>query len=117
MANFKSAVLTTGSYTKVGTAEVELIAPVNVSNDDRLTFQIYNTDAAADTVKVYGRLGTTSGTLASANEWTQIGDDIEVTASADTAYKAIATTPLKHVLVHAFVASSSAALTVYLTAD
>jgi hypothetical protein len=96
MANFKSAVLTTGSYTKVGTAEVELIAPVNVSNDDRLTFQIYNTDAAADTVKVYGRLGTTSGTLASANEWTQIGDDITVSGTASV-LKSIATTGLNWV--------------------
>ncbi|BCV02423.1 MAG: hypothetical protein CM15mV52_0780 [uncultured marine virus] len=39
MANFKSAILTTGSLTKTGTSEVTLIAPVDVQNEDRLSFQ------------------------------------------------------------------------------
>ena len=93
MANFKSAILTTGSYTKVGTSEVTLIAAVDVSNEDRLSFQFYNTDAATDTVKVYGRLGTTSGTLGAAAEWSQIGDDIEVSGTTSV-LKSIATTGL-----------------------
>ena len=93
MANFKSAILTTGTYTKVGTAEVEMIAPVDVSNEDRLSFQFYNTDAATDTVKVYGRLGVESGTFFNASDYTQIGDDITVSGTTSV-LKSIATTGL-----------------------
>jgi len=95
MANFKSAILTTGSYTKVGTSIVTLIAPVDVQHEDRLSFQFYNDDAdsGGDVVKVWGRLGITSGTLASAPEWTQIGDDITVSGSTSV-LKSIATTGL-----------------------
>ena len=93
MANFKSAILTTGTYTKVDTLEVELIAPVDVSNEDRLSFQFYNTDAATDTVKVYGRLGITSGTFFNAADYTQIGDDITVSGTTSV-LKSIATTGL-----------------------
>ena len=66
MANFKSAQLITGSYTKTGTAAVALIPALDVKNEDRVSFQFYNDDAdsGGDVVKVYGRLGTTSGTLA-----------------------------------------------------
>ena len=93
MANFKSAILTTGSYTKVGTSEVELITPVDVSNEDRLSFQFYNTDGVTDTVKVYGRIGNGSGTFFNAADYTQIGDDIEVSGTTSV-IKSIATTGL-----------------------
>ena len=93
-----------------------VLAAVDVTGKQRIGLQFVNAGAVTATFKVFGSLLSSPGTYDSA-KWTQIGDDIEVTASADTAYKAIATTPLKHVLVHAFVASSSAALTVYLTAD
>ncbi len=94
MANFKSAILTTGSFTETGTSATELIAPVDVSNEDRISFQFVNTDSGNDdTVQVYGRLATTSGTLASADEWTQIGDDITVSGSSSS-LKSIATTGL-----------------------
>jgi hypothetical protein len=94
MANFKSAVLTTGSYTKVGTSEVTLIAAVDVSNEDRLSFNFYNAGGTADVVKVYGKLGTTAGTLGLASDmWTQIGDDITVAATSSS-LKSIATTGL-----------------------
>ena len=95
MANFKSAILTTGSYTGDSTTQVSLIAPVDVSNEDRLSFQFINTDSGNDdTVQVWGRLSTTSGTLGATNEgWTQIGDDITVTGSSSS-LKAIATTGL-----------------------
>ena len=93
MANFKSAILTTGSYTKVGTAEVEMIAPVDVSHEDRLSFQFYNTDGVADTVKVYGRIGVGSGTFFNAADYTQIGDDITVSGTTSV-IKSIATTGL-----------------------
>ena len=97
MANFKSYTTATGSYTKTGTALVTLIAPVDVSNEDRLSFQFYNDDAdsAGDVVKVWGRIGTTSGTLASAAEWTQIGDDVTVSGTTSV-LKSIATTGLNY---------------------
>ena len=105
--------------TSAASASVVLTA-TDVEGKSRIGIQIFNTGNLNDdqnaTFKVFGTLKTSPGTVGGSN-WTQIGDDIEVTASADTAYKAIATTPLKHVLVHAFVASSSAACTVYLTAD
>ena len=93
-----------------------VLAAVDVTGKQRIGLQFVNAGSVTATFKVFGSLQSSPGTYAK-NKYTQIGDDIEVTASADTAYKAIATTPLKHVLVHAFVASSSAACTVYLTAD
>jgi hypothetical protein len=66
--------------------------------------------------KVYGSLQTSPGVYG-ATKYTQIGDNIEVTASNDSAYKSIATTPLKHVLIHAKVPSSNADCQVFLVAD
>jgi len=99
MANFKSAILTTGSATTVTGENAAIIAPVDVSNEDRISFQFYNPNSTIghiDTLKVYGRLGTTSGTLGSADEWTQIGDDV-VVSGASSALKSIATTGLNWV--------------------
>ena len=96
MANFKSAILTTGSYSGTSTTEVELISPVDVKNEDRLSFQFINKDSTGtniDVIKVWGRLATTSGTLGGASEWTQIGDDISVSGSTSS-LKAISTTGL-----------------------
>jgi|TARA_E500000331_G_scaffold263810_1_gene254857 hypothetical protein len=96
MANFKSAILTTGTYTGSSTSQVELISPVDVKNEERLSFQFINNDTTGtnkDVIKVWGRLATTSGTLADAGEWTQIGDDIEVSGSTSS-LKAISTTGL-----------------------
>ena len=97
MANFKSAILTTGSFTEAATtAGQTLIAPVDVKNEDRLSFQFINNDSTGtnkDTIKVYGRLATTSGTLGLAAEWSQIGDDIVVSGSTNS-LKAISTTGL-----------------------
>ena len=84
MANFKSAILTTGTYTGSSTSQVELISPVDVKNEERLSFQFINNDTTGtnkDVIKVWGRLATTSGTLGATSEgWTQIGDDIELKA-------------------------------------
>jgi hypothetical protein len=96
MANFKSAILTTGTYAGSSTSQVELIAPVDVQNEDRLSFQFINKDSTGtnkDVIKVWGRLATTSGTLGAAAEWTQIGDDIEVSGSTSS-LKSISTTGL-----------------------
>jgi len=97
MANFKSAILTTGSFSESATtAGQTLIAPVDVQNEDRLSFQFINKDSTGtnkDTIKVYGRLATTSGTLGGASEWTQIGDNIVVSGSTSS-LKSISTTGL-----------------------
>ena len=97
MANFKSAILTTGSYTGSSTTQVELISPVDVKNEERLSFQFINNDTTGsnkDVIKVWGRLATTSGTLGATSEgWSQIGDDIEVSGSTSS-LKAISTTGL-----------------------
>ena len=97
MANFKSAILATGSYIEDDTTQVTLIAPVDVKNEDRLSFQFINNDTTGtnkDVIKVWGRLATTSGTLGATSEgWTQIGDDIEVSGSTSS-LKAISTTGL-----------------------
>ena len=97
MANFKSAILTTGTYTGSSTSQVALIVPVDVKNEERLSFQFINNDSVGsnkDTLKVFGRLATTSGTLGATSEgWTQIGDDIVVSGSSSS-LKSISTTGL-----------------------
>ena len=97
MANFKSAILTTGTYTGSSTSQVALIVPVDVKNEDRLSFQFINNDSVGsntDTLKVFGRLATTSGTLGATSEgWTQIGDDVVVSGSSSS-LKSISTTGL-----------------------
>ena len=97
MANFKSAVLSTGSYTGSSTSQVTFITPVDVRHEDRLSFQFINNDTTGtnkDVIKVWGRLSTTSGTLGATSEgWSQIGDDIEVSGSTSS-LKAISTTGL-----------------------
>ena len=100
MANFKSAILTTGTATTVSTENNTYVEPIDVSNEDRLSFQFYNPNSTAghiNTIKVYGRLGTTTGsTLGTTRYWTQIGDDIVCSGSASV-LKAISTTGLNWV--------------------
>ena len=55
MANFKSAILTTGTATTVSTENNTYVEPIDVSNEDRLSFQFYNpnvTDSHINTIKV-----------------------------------------------------------------
>ena len=100
MANFKSAVLTTGTATTVSTENNTYVEPIDVSNEDRLSFQFYNPNGTAghiNTIKVYGRLGATTGSaLGATRYWTQIGDDIVCSGSASV-LKAISTTGLNWV--------------------
>jgi len=99
MANFKSAILTTGSITTATGDNTEIIPATDVRNEDRLSFQFYNPNATAghiDTIKVYGRIADTAGTLGATAEWTQIGDDIVVSGSSSS-LKAISTTGLSYV--------------------
>ena len=99
-----------------GTTGQSILAAVDVTGKQRIGLQLFNAGGVTATFMVFGSLQSAPGTYA-ATKYTQIGDNIEVTATADSAYKSIATTPLKWVLVHAKVASSDADCIVYLTAD
>ena len=99
-----------------GATGQSILAAVDVTGKQRIGLQFFNAGAVTATFMVFGSLQSSPGAYA-ATKYTQIGDNIEVTASADSAYKAIATTPLKHILIHAKVASSDADCSVYLTAD
>ena len=99
-----------------GATGQSILAAVDVTGKQRIGLQFFNAGAVTATFMVFGSLQSTPGTYA-ATKYTQIGDNVEVSASSDTAYKAIATTPLKWVLIHAKVASSDADCIVYLTAD
>ena len=103
MANFKSAILMTGSATTASGQDVELIAPIDVQNEDIISFQFYNPNGTAghiDTIKVYGRLAATSGTLGAAAEWTQIGDDVVVSGSTYIESHDIARSEILTLTVH-----------------
>ena len=93
-----------------------ILAAVDVTGKQRIGLQFFNAGSVTATFMVYGSLQTSPGVYG-ATKYTQIGDNIEVTASNDSAYKSIATTPLKHVLIHAKVPSSNADCQVFLVAD
>lgn len=106
----------TVNISSTGTTGQQILAAVDVTGKQRIGLQFFNAGAVTATFIVYGSLQSSPGTYA-ATKYTQIGDNIEVTASNDSAYKSIATTPLKWVLIHAKVASSNADCSVYLSAD
>ena len=90
-----------GTGVATGTSETEILAATDVEGKSRIGIQIFNTGSTATTqnaiYKVYGSLVTTPGTAGGTN-WTQIGDDIQVT-NASNAYKAISTTPIKNISI------------------
>ena len=82
-----------------------LIAATDVGGKERIGIQLWNTGAASGTnrdliVQVWGSLKDTPGTLPGTG-WTQIGDNIDLNA-ATSAYRAIATTPIKYIAVTAY---------------
>jgi hypothetical protein len=106
----------TVNISSTGATGEQILAAIDVTGKQRIGLQLFNAGAVTATFMVYGSLQSSPGTYA-ATKYTQIGDNIEVTASNDSAYKSIATTPLKWVLIHAKVASSNADCSVYLSAD
>jgi len=106
----------TVNITSSGTTGEVILAAVDVTGKQRIGLQFFNAGSVTATFMVYGSLQTSPGTYA-ATKYTQIGDNIEVSASADSSYKSIATTPLKHVLIHAKVPSGDADCQVFLVAD
>jgi len=93
------------------TGEKVLMAATDVSGKSRIGLQVWNLGAASSThrdlkVRVWGTLkaaadyGSVPGVA-----WTQIGDDIDLNAAAGSdasAYRAIATTPIKYIAVTAY---------------
>ena len=72
------------------------ISEIDATAYERATIQIrhgVDSGTATITAKVYGSLFDAAGTVGGAN-WTQIGDDIEIT-NASSAMKSIATTGLR----------------------
>ena len=132
-ATVKTTVETTGgtiavpisvSGTGVGT---EVLGPTSVAGHDRISLQFFNVDAAVTlTFKVWGSLVTEPEdpvpTIAAGTKWTQIGDDVTVTASGTTAgsfnaFKAISTTPMEYISVTCVPASGTRTAAVYMLAD
>ena len=82
-----------------------LIAQTDVAGKERIGIQLWNLGVASGTnrdliIQVWGSLKATPGTLPGTG-WTQIGDNIDLNA-ATSAYRAIATTPIKYVAVTAY---------------
>ena len=92
-----------GSVTADGSA-ITLIAPLDLSMTDRISFQFINSGAANHEVKVYATLDNVSGTLANPR-YTQIGDTVTV-SGATSSLKSISTTGLYFVGVTASGTSS-----------
>ena len=69
------------------------IQNLTIDQDADFTQTLTIKDSAGDVVKVYGRIGTTSGTFFNASDFTQIGDDITVSGTTSV-LKSIATTGL-----------------------
>lgn len=94
-----SAGAASGTGTATATSETVILDSTSVEGKSRISVQIFNTGDTGTTqnavYKVYGSLLTTPGTVGGSN-WTQIGDDIQV-VRATNAYKAISTTPIKHI--------------------
>jgi len=103
-----------------GSASV-VLTETDVAGKQRIGLQMFNTGSSSTdqnaTFKVYGTLKTSPGTVGGSN-WTQIGDDIAIIYNS-SAYKAIATTPIKAVGVTAQTghASTTSTADIYLMAD
>ena len=99
------AVTVAGATHTSSNAGVTLIAATDVGGKERMGIQLWNLGVASGTnrdliVQVWGSLKATPGTLPGTG-WTQIGDNIDLNA-ATSAYRAIATTPIKYVAVTAY---------------
>ena len=80
-----------------------LIAATDVGGKERIGIQMWNLGSGATRdllVSVWGSLKATPGTLPG-DGWTQRGDNIDVNAGT-SAYRAIATTPIKYIAVTAY---------------
>ena len=91
-----SKLVTNGAVVALSGSAAVAISEIDATAYERATIQIrhgVDSGTATITAKVYGSLFDAAGTVGGAN-WTQIGDDIEIT-NASSAMKSIATTGLR----------------------
>jgi len=92
-----SKLVTNGAAVALSGSAAVAISEIDATAYERATIQIKHGldggDTNTITAKVYGSLVDAAGTVGGAN-WTQIGDDIEIT-NASSAMKSIATTGLR----------------------
>ena len=92
-----SKLVTNGAVVALSGSAAVAISEIDATAYERATIQIKHGLSGSDTntitAKVYGSLVDAAGTVGGAN-WTQIGDDIEIT-NASSAMKSIATTGLR----------------------
>ena len=109
----RNAHLFANTETAVGASITTVLDKFDAALHNRYAIQIFNTDATAATVKVFGSLKDSPGSEGG-SDWTQVGDDIAVGGNSN-ALKAISTTPIRHLCVRA--EGETAALTVIVYAE
>ena len=109
----RTAMTFSNTETAVGASITTVLDKFDAALYNRYAIQIFNTDATAATVKVFGSLKDEPSTEGGV-DWTQVGDDIAVGGNSN-ALKAISTTALKHLCVRA--EGETAALTVIVYAE
>ena len=104
----KTLLVENGAVVALSGSAAVAISEVDITAFDRATIQIkhgVSSGTATITAKVYGSLFKDAGTVGGAN-WTQIGDDIEIT-NASSSLKSIATTGLMKLGVTMTIASGT----------
>ena len=109
----RTAMTFSNTETAVGASITTVLDKFDAALYNRYAIQIFNTDATAATVKVFGSLKDEPGSEGGV-DWTQVGDDISVGTSSN-ALKAISTTAVKHLCVRA--TGNGADLTVIVYAE
>ena len=103
-----SKLVTNGAVVALSGSAAVVISEIDATAYERATIQIrhgVSSGTATITAKVYGSLFDAAGTVGGSN-WTQIGDDIEIT-NASSAMKSIATTGLRKLGVTMTIASGT----------
>ena len=102
----QQSLLVKNGATGLSGSAVVVLDSVDATAYERASIQIINAgEGATITAKVFGSLVDAAGTVGGSN-WTQIGDDIEITNNSN-AMKSIATTGLRKLGVTMSIASGT----------
>ena len=102
----QSLLVKNGSTVALSGSAAVVLDSIDATAFERATIQIRNEgEGATITAKVFGSLFDAAGTVGGSN-WTQIGDDIEITNDSN-AMKSIATTGLRKLGVTMTIASGT----------
>ena len=105
----QSLLVTNGAAVTLSGSAAVVLSEIDATAFERATIQIKHGLSASDTntitAKVFGSLYDAAGTVGTSN-WTQIGDDIEITNNSN-AMKSIATTGLRKLGVTMTIASGT----------